>query len=428
MKFSLPKHQLKKLLKWGSLIITAYFLLTTLILGYQDTDYDKGIHKVYWSGLNALWKENKVFGIGRNQAVFTTFDGVDGPYIMNDSVFHVKSDNTLASYKLKEPKDAITVYTDLPQLPHFSLTLKKAHTAEPVYYTSPKKLIAISDIEGNLMAFYSFLAANKVIDKNGNWIFSDGHLVINGDVFDRGSQVTPLLWLIYKLEQEAELQGGKVHFIMGNHDIMNLYGFTKYNDPKYIHAAKTISGLPYFNTSLQYLYSSNSELGAWLRSKNIIEKIGDVLLVHGGLHTVLIEQQITLEEMNSIAKKYYGKLPNNTLLNKKEALITHGVHSPYWDRRLNLDLKHQMALKASGVKVEPTTQEELNAILSFYNAKNIIIGHSIVDDIQMDYNHKVIKIDVHHGNELNSGQTKGLYIEQGAFFKIDDKGNKEQLH
>ena len=33
-----------------------------------------------------------------------------------------------------------------------------------------------------------------IIDKNLNWKFGKGHLVVLGDIFDRGSMVTEVLW------------------------------------------------------------------------------------------------------------------------------------------------------------------------------------------------------------------------------------------
>ena len=100
-------------------------------------------------------------------------------------------------------------------------------------YTTESPIIALSDIEGNFNAFSSFLMANKVINKNFDWIFGNGHLVLLGDFMDRGTNVTQCLWLIYKLEQQAALQNGKVHFVIGNHEAMNLQGNVKYVAPKY---------------------------------------------------------------------------------------------------------------------------------------------------------------------------------------------------
>jgi hypothetical protein len=116
---------------------------------------------------------------------------------------------------------------------HFSLKLKPSLYNEPSDFENPDKILAISDIEGNFLALIEILFSNKVIDKYLNWTFGDSHLVIAGDCFDRGEQVVECLWLIYALEDKARRKGGYVHFILGNHEIMNLNGDWRYIHPKY---------------------------------------------------------------------------------------------------------------------------------------------------------------------------------------------------
>lgn len=82
-----------------------------------------------------------------------------------------------------------------------------------------------------------------------------------GDFFDRGLNITECLWLIYKLEKEAEKQGGKVHFILGNHEMMNLKSELRYVRDKYHENADTLK-LDY-----KKWYANNTELGRWLRTK-----------------------------------------------------------------------------------------------------------------------------------------------------------------
>ena len=92
-----------------------------------------------------------------------------------------------------------------------------------------------------------------------------------GDFFDRGLFVTQTLWLIYSLEEQAEKAGGKVHFVLGNHDLMNLSYDYRYRRKKYFENAELISMFP------EDLYAHNTELGMWLNTKNIVEKIGDYI-------------------------------------------------------------------------------------------------------------------------------------------------------
>lgn len=97
----------------------------------------------------------------------------------------------------------------------------------------PEKTFVLSDPHANWSCFASLLKAGKVIDADYNWIFGANQLVIIGDVFDRGVDVLPIYWLIYKLEKEAEDAGGKVTFLIGNHETMVLGNDLRYVKKKY---------------------------------------------------------------------------------------------------------------------------------------------------------------------------------------------------
>ena len=83
----------------------------------------------------------------------------------------------------------------------FRTTIKKSIKDQPTTYEMPEKLLAISDIEGNFLTFRDLLVNNGVMSPTYKWTFGTGHLVLNGDFFDRGLHVTECLWLVYHLEQ-----------------------------------------------------------------------------------------------------------------------------------------------------------------------------------------------------------------------------------
>ena len=119
---------------------------------------------------------------------------------------------------------------------------------------------------------------------------------------DRGTNVTQCLWLIYMLEQEAEKAGGMVHFILGNHEVMNLLGQTEYVDEKYMALAHRLSGKEDAIKAYKYLMSNQRELVRWMKSKNVIERIGKTIFVHGGLSKELITANMSIGEMNSFLR------------------------------------------------------------------------------------------------------------------------------
>lgn len=413
-----------KIAKWLLVIISVYLFSTILYFGYSQVDEKKGIYTFYWSGLHALFNDHE-FGIRKNKSLDTAFDGLDGPYIINKVVYFVNEKGLLSNFLLEE--NEIKVVTGKEYLPEFKVNLKGLIKAEKSLYSAPDKVIAISDIEGNFTGFFSFLQINRVIDNKGNWIYGDGHLVLNGDFVDRGTDVTQILWLIYRLDQQAEATGGKVHFILGNHEIMMLQGNVSYANFKYIQAAKEITGNKYWDGAMLTLYSENTELGKWLRTKNIIEQIGNTLFVHAGLSIRHIDAGLDISTLNKIARDNYGKPYTKDFKSKKEELTLSSIYSPYWDRSLAMDFKNKALYFFNNISVKETSLEELKKILKYYGASRIVIGHSIVDDIKTDYDGKLIKIDIKHGTQMRSGDTKGILFENDRIYKIDDASNKISL-
>ncbi len=165
----------------------------------------------------------------------------DGPHIFykgaltiikqvlkSDTTFYARMDTLSTSFKGRH------IVCHINDTIKFTTTIKKSITNEPTTYPSPDKIFAISDIEGNFIALMDLLVVNGVMNEGFQWTFGTGHLVLNGDFFDRGLHVTECLWLIYHLEQEALKSGGYVHFILGNHEIMNMNADFRYVRNKYI--------------------------------------------------------------------------------------------------------------------------------------------------------------------------------------------------
>lgn len=419
------KRKVLKLLKWGSLVILGYWVLTILIFGQTNLDSKTGMLSFRWSGLDALFSDEP-FGFASNEQYKTHLNGIDGPYIFDDTKFWVNKENELVQEKFDRSKP-IRVNVNNVDNDTFEVTLKDSFQKEVESYDLPTRLIALSDIEGNYNALFSFLLNNKVIDENYNWTFGDGHLVLNGDYFDRGQDVNQVLWLIYMLEEKAIKQHGRVHFINGNHEMMNLYGDVSNTDLRYIEVGKQISHKKDWNEAVTYLYSNNSELGEWLRTKNIISKIGSYIFVHGGLNKQHVNAELRLSEMNTIAKKYYGKEFKLNPENAREALVAGYHNSPYWDRSLAMNMMYQTMFYLNGAPSHKTSEVELDEILDYYDAEKIVIGHSVVGDVTADYHGKVIKIDVKHGQEKNSSKTEGLLIANGIEYRVNGLGEKVQL-
>ncbi len=414
MKRLPPIKKIFKIIFYGILSFIGLIFLFLLIMGFNVEHKDGTRDK--WSGLRAIFQKDRDFGIFLNYQEKNNLNGIDGPYIIDNQLYEVTKENKFLNKNI-DRKEKLIVKVDNSDNDQFTFQLKDSITSEPDFYELPEKLIVISDIEGNFDAFSSFLINNGIIDKNFNWTFGNGHLLLNGDFVDRGENVTQVLWLIYKLEQQALNQNGKVHYILGNHEIMNFQGNAYYANKKYKRVAQLISKNDSLNVATQFLHSDQTELGKWLRSKNVIEKIGNYIFVHAGLSPDILKYNVSVSDINRIARDNWDKnLYDEEENNKVENLIT-GKKGIYWYRGLAQDYKYYNKIK----------ENELNQILKYYKANKIIFGHTVVEDITKEFNGKTINIDVKHGREKNSEKTKGLLIESGIEYKIDGKGTKTRL-
>lgn len=340
-------------------------------------------------------------------------DGRDGPYIVNDTLYRVDFRNKLVKRK-SYSTDSLVVRADNQDANEFHLSLRTEYSIPQSEYALPEKMVVISDIEGKYDAFAGFLYGNGVIDENHNWIYGEGHLVLVGDFVDRGKNVTQVLWLIYKLENQAKLANGQVHFILGNHEILNFQGDHRYNRGKYIKVAQEISGEKDKKEAVKYMFSDKSELGEWLATKNVVEKIGEYLFVHAGFSRDLLEYEIGIQEINDLVRSQFR---DSDIQADKKIAFLYGPKGPFWYRGLVMDRLNYGKAKRT----------ELDSILAYYQSKKIVIGHTVVNDISSDYEGKVIRIDVSHGDGKFSEKTKGLLIEDGQEFAIDAKGVKSPI-
>jgi hypothetical protein len=399
----------RKILKWFVGIIILLILTAVILVRFTDGSINTPENVILGydeeRGRFQIW-EKKTFNL----------NGIDGPYIIDNNLYRITSDNKFESTIIRR-RDSLFVKVDNDDNDKFSFQLKDSIKLENETYNLPDKIIVISDIEGNFDAFSSFLLNNKVIDNNYNWIFGNGHLLLNGDFVDRGKNVTQVLWLIYKLENQADKQGGKVHYILGNHEIMNFQGNANYNKKKYKRVAQLISKNDSINVATKFMYSDKTELGKWLRSKNVIEKIGNYLFVHAGISPEILKYSVSISDINRIARDNWDKnLYDEEENNKVENFIT-GKKGIYWYRGLAQDYKYYEKIK----------EAELNKVLKYYKTDKIIFGHTVVEDITKEFKGKTINIDVKHGEEKNSEKTKGLLIENRIEYKIDGKGTKTKL-
>ena len=116
----------------------------------------------------------------------------------------------------------------------FFLLTVTGHGADTYRYvwTDVPRVVAIGDVHGSYDKLLKLLRGTGLVDEKLAWTGGDTHLVFVGDLIDRGPDDRPVLDLVRRLQTEAEAAGGRVHTLLGNHEVMNLSSDLRYVSEK----------------------------------------------------------------------------------------------------------------------------------------------------------------------------------------------------
>lgn len=308
-----------------------------------------------------------------------------------------------------KPMPRITVQVDNETNTAFDVELRaKPKPAISDIPDNPERLLMLSDMEGQFDKFVALLRANGVLDATLHWRYGPGHIVLVGDLVDRGEHSTALLWLIYRLDAEATAAGGALHYVLGNHEQMLLSGRSKYWAPRQVAFAKALGA-----EGERKLYGAASVLGAWLASKPVIARVGDHLFVHGGISQAFMSRSLTIAEANRIARPY---LFTELQVLPADAAAVIGELGVTWYRGMALP-DDPMFVRESDPK------SHLESVLAHYDVKRLAIGHTIVPNVGPEQSGRLLRLDIHHAEQL----PEAVLFEQGMVWKVDAAGSRTPL-
>jgi len=313
----------------------------------------------------------------------------DGPYVFRDGAQLQAQWICDDSVQTRVVDSQAAALPPAPQCgyPH-ALTIGSVATPSLAVLPAAKRIVALSDIHGQYGLLVKLLRANKVIDAQDRWALGEDTLVVAGDVFDRGPQVTEAFWLLYSLQQQATAAGGAVHFVLGNHETMVLYDDLRYVNPKYLRSAQLL-GRPY-----PELYGADSVIGQWLRTRPVLLKIGDTLFLHGGISPEAVEMALEPQRTNHAYQASLGGPKVQVKADPLTASLYDGKTSPIWyrgyfDGRLDTD----------GVQ----------AILDRLGLKRIVVGHTSMPHVSRFHGERIIAID----SSIKKGENGELLFIEG---------------
>lgn len=183
-----------------------------------------------------------------------------------------------------------------------------------------ERAVAIADVHGAYEAMVETLQNANVIDDKLAWSGGGTHLVIVGDLLDRGSRSRDAMDLLMRLESEAETTGGNVLVLIGNHESMNLIGDLRYvSKAEYAafagdetpevrerwfaaYASRENGATPVGEMrekfrqqfpagffALRHAFGPDGKYGKWLLEKPVIGVVNGTAFVHGGLSPLVAE-------------------------------------------------------------------------------------------------------------------------------------------
>ena len=334
----------------------------------------------------------------------TTASTDDGPYVFRTAGDRLESLWVCDGKVLRQSQRAARNATVKPRCgyPHPLVVPAQLADPEAVPY-SGGRIVALSDIHGQYEVALRLLRAHGVVDAGDDWRFGRGHLVVTGDVFDRGPKVNETFWLLFQLQRQAAAAGGAVHFLLGNHETMVLYDDLRYVNPKYAEVAKLL-GKPY-----PALYGPDSVLGGWLRTRPVMLKLGDTLFLHGGIAPQNLELVAELDATNAAYDASLGKPRAELKADPATTRLYDGKTSPIWYR---------------GYFNGQLTTPEVGALVDRLGLGRIVVGHTTIGEVASFHDGRIVAID--------SGIKRGergqlLFIEDGKLSRGLEDGAREPV-
>jgi hypothetical protein len=249
----------------------------------------------------------------------------------------------------------------------FSLALPgSSRSAEPSpwQWDDVPRVVAIGDVHGSYDKLLKLLRGTGLVDDQLAWTGGGTHLVFVGDLVDRGPDDRQVLDLARRLQTEAAAAGGRVHPLLGNHEVMNLSGDLRYVSEKGFRDflpeedrkarnqgmqrfRNTVGpGIPlieikpafekrfppgYFGRLRAFWY--DGEYGSWLLEQPAVIKINGVVFLHGGL-----TEEVAARGLDSINKQVHEDI-RSLIKNAEELVQLTGAPPSYADA---MRMAHQL--------------------------------------------------------------------------------------
>jgi hypothetical protein len=242
-------------------------------------------------------------------------------------------------------------------------------------FPAADSIFVLGDVHGEFDRMVALLRRAGVVDESLRWTGGRSHLVLAGDLMDRGNDVIRVLWFVYRLEREALRSGGRVHTVLGNHEILVMTDDLRYVAPKELLVAE-LHGASYS----RMFDLRRSVLGRWLATKPSLLRIGRVLFAHGGVTPEFTAYTVGAYN-DSIAafmrEDLFHRWSDTTYVPPLGQRALARRHAFFWSER--------SVFWYRGYVQEDTLDQDLERVLRHFQADLLVVGHTARPTIEERY-------------------------------------------
>ncbi len=306
----------------------------------------------------------------------------------------------------------------------------------------PERVVAVGDIQGDLVGLASILHQRGLIDGDGRWSGGRSHLVLNGDLAGDNPDSRLLMDFVIHLEQDAAASRGAVHALLGNHDILALSqgGRIRRQAERRLFRRYPVAGAA--TDSYQDAFRGETVYAQWLRRRNSIMKFGEVIFAHAGVNRWLLHHHP--QRVNATVRawiRYWqgiaeapdhrsrwtvgqfeaGSRPGPDDPPPQNAEFRFRDTGPLWTRAYK-PLTNRKERYTGKKRRDAPDNEELRQILQKYRARQLVIGHNPVRGREILFSHP------YHGNMVVMIDTRISDKKSGALTCLEITGGEMQPH
>ena len=303
---------------------------------------------------------------------------------------------------------------------------REAAGASSCEFDNVERVVAVGDVHGAYDRLLEILRTARVIDDKARWIGGRTHLVQLGDVLDRGADSIKALTFLRELAPQADAAGGKVHALIGNHEVMRLLGDLRFVAPgeyaafvssgsealrdRYIESfpegerERIRQDTPLGLIELVLAFGADKDLGSYLRSLNAVVRINGVVFVHGGISPAVAP--MACDAINDTVRRELGPDFATTRKAPLQSLVAR-EDGPLWYR---------------GLASEPDAfTPDVERILASQGARAIVVGHTAQPgSIAVRFGARVFVTDtgMQAAEQQPNGRASALEIRGSTFSAI----------